>query len=662
MGSCRRSLACIQFSLVLCALPCRAPAADAPAVALPPVVVTAPAERATAPTAFHDVIRPQEQAQSFTTVTELLSAAPGTQMRQLGGPGQFASIAIRGSSAEQVAVYLDGARLNSAGTGVVDLATIPLGAIDRIEVIRGGGSAQFGSDAIGGVVNISTADAAPGTTTSAALTGGSFLTLRGNASFAHRDDAHRVLISATHWSSEGDFTFQPGTTTLAGTTLPAGGAQVRGHNRTVGESLLLQYATRTDEQTEFRATNDFYFGDRQLPGLEVEATQLAPLNPLEATQRLYRNTTSTGVTFTDLGTDGLALVLGLSNVFETNRFDDPSPALGPAIARTAYSNGLNPHLRVAYERGNATFSNTLATRYDFRFDLLDDRARNRTTTAAGTHLRDTHTILLYDEWQPWRDRLVVNPSIRFTTTPTVARHAEYRLGVLGRPLPWLAVLGNIETAYRLPTLLELYHPDQGFMRGNPDLDAEHAWHWDAGMKVETTPVQAEVAYFQQHIQNSILFVPISATTIAPINTFAVRSDGVETSVTVQPVPWCRLAGNYTWLRTAFRSTGLQLPGRARHEATARAELARDLSDRMRGSGYAEGHWVGAMPLNVDNTVFIAGRVTLDLGLKATWQPRTGHEYFAAVEARNVSNVQIYDARGFPQPRRAFYITLGGKWS
>ncbi|MBI4238056.1 MAG: TonB-dependent receptor [Deltaproteobacteria bacterium] len=628
---------------------------------LPAVVVTAPEERAAAPTAFHTVIRPAEQPQSFTTVTELLATAPGTQVRQLGSPGQFASVTIRGSSAEQVAVYLDGARLNSAGTGVVDLATIPLGAVDRIEVIRGGGSAQFGSDAIGGVVNISTANAPLGTTTAASVTGGSFLTLQGNASFAHRDDTQRVLISATHWSSDGDFSFHPSTTTLAGTTLAGNTARVREHNRTLGESLLLQYGTQSDAHTEFRATNDFYFGDRQLPGLEVEATQLAPLNPLEATQQLYRDTATAGITFTDLGTEGLQLDIGLNNVFEVNRFDDPSPALGPAIARTAYSNGLNPHVRMAYTRGNATFTNTLAARYDFRFDLFDDRARNRTTTAAGTQVRDTHTLLLHDEWQPWRDRLFVAPSLRLTTTPTVTRHAEYRLGILGRPLPWLALLGNIETAHRLPTLLELYHPDQGFIRGNPDLDAERAWHWDAGARIETAVVQADVAYFQQHIHNSILFVPISATTIAPINTFAVRSDGIEASATLQPWEWMRLSANYTWLRAAFRSTGLQLPGRPRHAATARLELAHDLSARLRGSGYTEGHWVGAMPLNVDNTVFIAGRVTLDVGLKATWQPRTGHEYFAALEARNVSNVQIYDARGFPQPRRAFYLTVGGKW-
>lgn len=64
------------------------------------------------------------------------------------------TVSIRGSNATDVAVFLDGVRINDANTGVADLSFIDLNSIEQIQVVKGGGSSLFGSDAIGGVVNV----------------------------------------------------------------------------------------------------------------------------------------------------------------------------------------------------------------------------------------------------------------------------------------------------------------------------------------------------------------------------------------------------------------------------------------------------------------------------------------------------------------------------
>jgi len=64
------------------------------------------------------------------------------------------TISIRGSNATDVAVFLDGVRINDSNTGVADLSFIDLNSIEQIQVVKGGSSSLFGSDAIGGVVNI----------------------------------------------------------------------------------------------------------------------------------------------------------------------------------------------------------------------------------------------------------------------------------------------------------------------------------------------------------------------------------------------------------------------------------------------------------------------------------------------------------------------------
>src|SRR5262249_6742842 len=85
---------------------------------------------------------------------ELMAASPGATIRRLGDLGQLATVALRGSSTDQILVFLDGIPITSAASGTVDLSTIPPGLIDRIEIVRGNAGARYGAGALGGVVNL----------------------------------------------------------------------------------------------------------------------------------------------------------------------------------------------------------------------------------------------------------------------------------------------------------------------------------------------------------------------------------------------------------------------------------------------------------------------------------------------------------------------------
>ncbi len=643
-----------------CAIFFAAECVAAEPVELPELVVRAPTESAIAPTTFHTVVDPDQETSSITTIPDLLSRVPGTTLRQLGSLGHLSTISIRGSSAEQVTVLLDGARLNTGGVGSVDLSSIPVASIERIEIIRGGGTTLFGSDAVGGVVNIITKEAS-GRVLEAEIGGGSFLTNTARTAYARQWQNKQFVASHHHLHSVGDYTFAQAATNLAGTTIAGGGTFTREHNQSLGESLLVKYRVHSDADTTIAITNDFYFGDRALPGLEIETTQLAPANPLEATQRLYRNSTQCAVDFANVWASALGMGFGLHNTFESSRFQDASPALGPAIDRLTLNDAVNPYLHFDYFAPTHTGGHDLVLRYDYRRDLFDDSAKNATTVSGGQFGRSTHSVALRDEWTIWNERLRILPAIRYTQVSQFGDNADYRLGVIGRPTRVLALKGNIETSQRAPSFLELFHPDEGFLRGNPNLNKERGWHWDAGAILELARFSAEAAYFQQRLSNSILFVPISATTIAPVNTFAVYADGIETSLEATPLDWCRLSGNYTWLRAHFESSQRQLPGRPKHTANGRIEVFGPLTRRWEGKLFAEAQWMSALPVTIENTVFLAARTTIDVGVGTTWKQRAGQAYFARAEMKNLTNVQIYDARGFPLPRRAFFITVGGRW-
>lgn len=96
-----------------------------------------------------------EQIQA-KSLPEILRRLPGVEIAQNGGRGQYSSIYVRGTSSDQVLVLVDGVRMAKSSTGAVDFNQIPVMQIERIEFVRGARAAMYGSEAIGGVINIIT--------------------------------------------------------------------------------------------------------------------------------------------------------------------------------------------------------------------------------------------------------------------------------------------------------------------------------------------------------------------------------------------------------------------------------------------------------------------------------------------------------------------------
>ena len=108
-----------------------------------------------------------------TSVEEVLRDMAGVQLSRTGGPGQSAGVFIRGASMANTIVLIDGVRIGSGTLGQAALEALGLGEIERIEVLRGPGSALYGADAVGGVVQVFTRRGRSGSPrVSAALLGG----------------------------------------------------------------------------------------------------------------------------------------------------------------------------------------------------------------------------------------------------------------------------------------------------------------------------------------------------------------------------------------------------------------------------------------------------------------------------------------------------------
>src|SRR5262249_26272112 len=89
-------------------------------------------------------------------VGDALRGTPGVDVTEFGAPGQTTFATIRGTNPDQVLVLLDGVKVNTPTVGQFDFATLTTDNLDRIETLRGSGGALYGSEAIGGVVNVLT--------------------------------------------------------------------------------------------------------------------------------------------------------------------------------------------------------------------------------------------------------------------------------------------------------------------------------------------------------------------------------------------------------------------------------------------------------------------------------------------------------------------------
>jgi len=192
-------------SLLLAALPTALAAPDQRQ--LPPVVVTAtrtsiPVDQVLAPVVIID--RDEIERSLAMDIAELLRFHGGLEVARNGGPGQVTSVFIRGAESDHTLVMIDGVRVNAGTSALAAVQNISPDVVDRIEIVKGPRSALYGSEAIGGVVNIITrADKAPMTVRGEAG-GGKYDTRRGAGEFSLSGDPGALGLNVS-WLDTGGF-------------------------------------------------------------------------------------------------------------------------------------------------------------------------------------------------------------------------------------------------------------------------------------------------------------------------------------------------------------------------------------------------------------------------------------------------------------------------
>jgi vitamin B12 transporter len=653
----------IKIRLFACALaaavvhPVRASERYETVVTAPPAAAAREDDAASA-----SVITADRTPRSAETLPAVLAELPGVAVTRLGGLGALATLSVRGSSPDQVQVYLDGVPLNSATFGGVDLGRLPLADLERVEVYRGMTPIAFGASGLGGVVSLITR--VPRQSALAAEAGGgSFGTTFASAQADWAGQRVRLLAAVHRLDSTGDFLYPSDN----GTAFEAGDDRLlrRQNNQLHQTDALVRAAVPLPGSRLLLAGLSYFQRAAGLPGYAIFQSQQATL----ATRRFLASASYDGPD--DLGPGGrLRVVVHGATGGQELRDLRPDLALVPTHTHDR-SQSLGATVIAGRRLADWFLARAVLDVRGERFVPFDERAASpsgppgvRRAAAAGAEAELG--------WRRWR----IIPSARLESAyDSVVRagllgargdqarasawiEPVVRLAVLQRPAPGVALRANLGRYARLPTMFERYG-NGGVVQGNPDLAPEAGLNADLGATLSTGALCADAALFGARVHDLIQLEQGRLVARAR-NIDEARVLGAELSLQARLGGHARLIGQATY--TDARNVGgvsayrdRQLPLRPRLRAHARPELERlPLPGRWRLGLYAEGDLTGGNFLDPANLARVPPRLLLGAGLNLT-SPAGRWRLIASAE--NLGDSRINDLAGYPLPGRSLFVTL-----
>ena len=528
------------------------PAFAQDAAELAPIVVTATRQEMRANEVLADVTvidREEIERNGQGTLIDLLARQAGIDIAQSGGAGMQASLYLRGANSNQTKVLIDGVELNTLDGSASALRFIPLTEIERIEILRGPASSLYGANTIGGAIQIITRRGQQGIRADAFVGGGSHNTWQSNAGLSGGSEHWRFRVEVNHFETEGISSRKDGVNKDGdkdGYRNTGGSASVsflpaKGHE--VGLSYrnnqgIAHYDGGPSWPNETPSDQNYDFRER----FEIEQWRLFSRNRILKPWESEISYSETKEVRKDYNTWNVPTG-GVTRTRTKNR-------------QWAWQNNLDLPL------GRALFAvehmkQTTGPRTDptaWNPDLYDHTPEfdNTSVLAGWTANHEKHR---------WQFNIRRDNHSEFGGKTTFAAAYGYQL------TDTLRARIGYGTAFRAPSITELYRPDWG---GNPDLKPEEAKNTEAGLTWEKSAHSASVTYFHNRVKNLIVWQSTPLPYGRNENIGKALLEGVTLAWQSGFGAW-RVNASYDWLNARNKSHDAvheQLARRARNKATA----------------------------------------------------------------------------------------------
>lgn len=469
-----------------------------------------------------DSIQPQ-------SISDLLQTIAGVDITHQGGAGQQSSIFTRGTNSGHTLILVDGVRVGSATLGATSLATIPTYQIERIEVIKGARASLYGSDAIGGVIQIFTRQLTGGEYQANVQMGSDNLqSLGGAVGVTHGNGA--TTLSVSHEKSDGFDaikTYEDDDDGYDRVNLA-----VKGH-QLLSEQLTFSWLGRLDDGGYDYDTswggNETEYKNHLLQG-KINYQQTDVKHELALSQsRDYNIAFGNGVT------------KDVADFFETRKTQLAW------VSQYAASEVLDVSVGGDYYRED------ISTKAEY-----DDTSR------------DVYAVFINGLYQ--QAGFISELSARYDNVEKIDSEVTYNLGIGYHFTDLLFASLNAASGFKAPSFNDLYYPASAWTGGNADLVSETSDSVELIVRSQFGGVNAQVSVYSTDIDNLIDWAPDENGFWQPENIKNAEIDGAEVNVS-KDFGGADIKLGYAYVDAKDADSGDRLDRRARHNGNLATSFA-----------------------------------------------------------------------------------------
>lgn len=597
--------------------------------------------------------------------SEILSLAGGIFVKDYGGLSQLKTISLRGLSSEHTLVLLNGLPLNTSQNGLADLSVIPIDGAASLYVTRGGQSAEYGGNAIGGTVNIVTPQTPGDSRTGVDFSAGSFgqQDAKATADIRLTDGMLATGFVVRHADDNYPFNFNNG---------PSAARLLRTNSDVTSRAGYFQYIHSGDDDGEISATGSFYGSERGVGGAvtgiysisqarQSDQDHLVQLHYETGSNALYRFDASAQVHYA------------------SEQYSDPGYVIGGKPLEDDYQN-VDMQFRSQFSIGVGGGSRLVTIGLEAVHSagtgnsLMVSPVRNQMGTfVTGMERLSTGWNLFPSLSFTQALRLDLTGSFDPTLSPQggfILRSSEGNFGSI-KGLQ-AAFRGSISRDFRLPTFNELYYNVGGGI-GNPNLAPEKAFSLETGVELQFLFLgkqRISGTFYNILMNNRIIWVPAGGINVMPENLRKVRSQGVELAYQWNsPSDYVALDIHYNlgeakkisedFPGDPAENSQLAFIPQETGAATVTLQKPGIYSWLNRLAGFVKVNYSSFRYLTETNDQFLPSYVVMGGGviIDFRWQDYAGT---FEVDADNILNQNYQVMQAYPMPLRSFVAHIGLK--
>ncbi|SDF00266.1 TonB-dependent receptor plug domain-containing protein [Sporolituus thermophilus] len=584
-------------------------AAEEPVFQLDQITVTAarvPQALASTPADVTVITGEQLEQKGARNLADALEGVPGVVVKKQGGAGEFATVYINDS--DRTVVMVDGKRLNlpqgaAYGRGPLDFSTIiGLDNIERIEVVRGGGSTLYGSDAVGGVINIITKKGAGSVKTILDIGGGNNGTFRSSIVNQGEERGFRWYITGAKDKTDGQ----------------------RPNNQYDGKNATVRLDKDLSSRENLTVTYDYYGSHAGIPGWMNQVNGNYVWNTsssLTDYADVLRQNWGATYTFKQGTTENILRYYNNSQTYVGRNGVDFRHRNEVKALEYQQNLRLNPNQTITWGA-------------DWRSEEVDSTNENglQRRHVRALYLQDQYTV--NDYWQ-------LTTGLRYDDNSQYGNKLLPKLAVNYRADDRTNYFASWGKVFKPPTFDDLYwysESEWGIYKGDPNLKPETGWTAEFGVKKRLdTKSEAMVSLFKRELNDAIRW---NGTSPANIDNF--RSSGVNLTYATKLSNAVTAGIGYSYLHTETTDPSVRDP---HHNLYTNLNVRYGKLNQTLSVNYLSESGVGNSK--------VSGRVVVDT--TASYDLGEGQSLYLTVN--NLFNKRYQEVAGYPAQERTIFLGL-----